>query len=495
MRGTRQSSRIAAVAAAGAVALTLVAWPARSGEEFVLGSGDVKSQFLAVSPETAGLSVGVVVGETLADYSNDVARAQSRAVNMGVIGVTATAEKCDGDPPDLHKENLPTTVRVDSRQAGAAEGRTDYWPILPRDLPYQFDDAKEENGGLPNLDPPPDSPARSNVSRLHARASGQPSAFSTSDTGATNVAGVADVAGGHTSTGTRIEGGKRIAEAIATIPELSLGGGAVVFRDLEWRAAQTTGAAAPADVTYEASFRLGTVTIGDASFGWPEPAGAELQQQVSALTNLVNTALAPTGLVVAFPTASQAGDHATISSLDVRVERPPLGRELFALLPPEVYEARREVFDRLLEADCNFATYISVADITLATPSGAGTTRVSFGGADAFTEGTRFANPFAVRARPGGTPFVAPVGAGEVAVEGEQVVNLNADASPHVSPLPAAPGGGFGGAGGLTAGAITAPGSKSASAAIVGAIGLIAVLSVALMDFMKPRRVLAEDRG
>lgn len=471
--------------------------PARGGEDLLLGSADVRSQFLAVSPETAGLSAGVVLGETLADYQNDVARAQSRALNLGIVGTAATAEKCDGDPPDLHRENLPTTVRVDSRQPGAADGRTDYWPILPRDLPYQFDEAKpDENGegGLPTLDPPSNSPARSNVSRLHARAAAQPSSLATSDTGVTHVIGVAEAIGGHTSTATRVEGGRRIGEAQVTIPELRLGGGAVALHDLEWRAVQSTGPGAPGDVTFSATFRMGGATVGGNTFGWPDAAAEDANGQVSALTSVVNTALAPSGLVVDFPKARQDGDHAIVTPLSVKVDRPPLGRELFAILPKEVYDARREVFDRILEADCNNATYIAVADILLATPAGAGTTRVSFGGADAFTEGTRFANPFATRPRATGAAFVPPASEVEAEVLGTQVAAPEADFTGPIEPLPNA-GGPVGEPGtyDVAAGtAIRAPGSKSGAAAVVGVVGLMAALGVALLDFRKPRQARAE---
>lgn len=489
-RASRRA-RLLAVGAAASVGLSLMAFPAKGGE-FILGSADVKSQFLAVSPETAGLSAGMIVGETLADFSNDVARAQSRAINTGVVGTSAIADKCDGGEPDLHKDDLPTTVRVDSREPGAAEGSTDYWPIFPRDLPYQFADLKEENGGIPNLDPPADSPTRINHSRLFAQASGQPSSRSTSDTAVTYVAGVADLIGGHTSTAARIEDGKRIGEAVVVIPELRLGGGAVVLRDLEWRATQTTGDAAPADATFDASFDLGSITTGGATYGWPDDADAEFQTQVGALLNLVNTALAPTGLVVAFPRATQDGGHAIITPLEVRIDRPPLGRELFAMLPPEVYEARREIFDRAIEARCSFATFIVVGDIVLATPAGSGATRVSFGGADAFTEGTEYANPFASKRRSGTAPFVAPVSGDPVDfTSSPQVLGAQAtNPDPIVGLAPVHGDGGIpSGNPSVAAGTFSIPGSKSGTAAIVGIIGLLAVASVALLDFMKPQRV------
>lgn len=480
--------------AVAAVAVSLAIAPARS-DDLILGSGDVKSQFLSVGPETAGLAAGVVIGETLADYQNDIGRAQARSVNTGVAGTTLTADSCPGKDPPLERRDLPMTVRVDSREPGAPEGRTGWWPIVPRDLSHHFDDAKEENGGFPNLDPPPESPARSNVSRLHSRATGQPFSHATSDTGVVSVAGAADVTGGHTSTTTRVEDGRRIAEATVTIPELQLGGGAVVLRDLEWRAVQTTGRDAPADTTFETSFRMGSVTAGGTTFGWPEEANIEFQKQAAALLNLVNTTLAPSGLAVVFPTSRHDGDHATVTPLEVKVERPPLGRELFAMLPEELYQAREPIAEALItNGDCKietlrFSSLIAVGDITLATPAGAGATRVAFGGADAFTEGTEYGDPFAVRSH-ASTPFVAPVGSdtskAAASVLGEQEFTL----LPHVTP--AAPGGGGGLVGGVAAGDVKMPGSKSGTAALVGGIGLVAVLAVALLDFLKPRRAVGD---
>lgn len=489
----RRTRMIAAFAAA-ITALTFAVSPAQSGDDFVLGSGDVKASFLTVGPETAGLSVGVVVGETLADYQNDVARAQARAVNMRVIGTTATAEKCDGSDPDLHREDLPTTVRVDSREKGAPEGRTDYWPILPRDLPYHFDDAKEENGGFPNVDPGPDSPARADFSTLHARASGRPSSFSTSDSATAYIVGVGSASGGHTETATRIEDDRRVGEAKVTIPEISLGDGAVVFRDLEWSARQTTGPDAPGDATFEGNFRMGGVTVGGATYGWPDDTAAEFNERARSLLGLINTALAPTGLVVAFPEMNEGGGHASVTPLEVKVERPPLGREAFAMLPTEVYEARQEVFDRMIEANCRNATYISVGDIVAATPAGAGTTRLAFGGVDAFTEGTRFADPFAVAPSGTGSGFVAPASGGPTSSPGTPGSNQPTvtvpPGRPHTSDLAPPPPPDV-----LAAGDLSLPGTKSGTAAVVGMVGLIAVLGVALLDFFKPGRTLAGHGG
>src|SRR6476469_2161197 len=52
-----------------------------------------------LNPTAAGLSIGIGFGEPLSDYQNQVSRAESRAIDLGIIGTTLAAQGCDGSAP------------------------------------------------------------------------------------------------------------------------------------------------------------------------------------------------------------------------------------------------------------------------------------------------------------------------------------------------------------------------------------------------------------
>lgn len=503
----RRHTRLIAALAAVTVGLTVAVSTAQGGgDDFVLGSGDTKAEFLKVGPTTASLNAGIIVGQVLADYQNGVARAQSRAIDLTVYATSLVAEKCApylegalgpnpisdgmGADPSLHHDDLPTTLRVDSREEGSEEGQTAYWPILPRDLPYQFDGAKEENGGFPNLDPGHDSPFRVDTSRLYVEADGTPHSHASADTAVTRVGGVADAVGGRVETTAELDGDRRVARSVADIPKIVLGEGEVILRDLHWEAVQTTGPDAPADFEMSGGFTMGSVEVGGVTYTWPEGSGEEANTQTTRLLEVVNAALLPSGLRLEWPQLDQQLQHVTVSPLTIVVDRPPVGAALFDFLPPQVYEAREQLIDAVIEAECNLASFITLGDIFLAVPAGAGHLEVSFGGARAFTEGTEFADPFATQPRlpvgdvqlPGGA--LDSSGDTGAAVAGSQVgVDETVTDTPVPAPAPSGP--------------VTGPGvqpiggSKTGAAAVVGLFGLLAVLGVALLDFLRPRRALA----
>jgi hypothetical protein len=482
-------------------ALAFAVTPAHGEEEFVPGSGWAKAEFLRVGPKTAGLNSGLIAGQTLADYQNAVARAQSRAIDTTIYGTSLTANGCDGGNPSLHHDDLPTTVRVDSREPGSEEGHTEYWPILPRDLPYQFADLKEENGGAPNADPGPDSPARADFTRLFAKADTSPSSFSTSDNATAYVVGVGEATGGRTVTSTSLEGRTRRSESVVEIPEVRLAGGAVVFHDLRWRAVQTSGPGAPRDTKFDTAFRLGGVEIGGATYTLPDEADAAFQAQARALLRVINAALEPSGLVVDLPMGRQENGHAIVSPLSIRVDRPSLGREAFALLPKEVYDARAAIIQEILDRDCRPSSFVALADISLATFAGSGATVVEFGGVDAFTDGTRYVDPFDFTPPdPPDLPDVpatshgdAPIARPQQSATPARVLSetVTADGAAADSDTAALPADVYATGGIAPLGETFLPGSKSGTAAIVGIIGLLAVLGIATLDFLRPRRLAA----
>ena len=90
-----------------------------------------------MNPAFGGLSFGITAGESIAGHQNTAAQAQSKAVNLGVIGVTLAGEGCEGDAPTLAEKDQPQPVIVSSDEAGAAEGKSGdegrrHQDVLPR---------------------------------------------------------------------------------------------------------------------------------------------------------------------------------------------------------------------------------------------------------------------------------------------------------------------------------------------------------------------------
>jgi ABC-type branched-subunit amino acid transport system ATPase component len=91
-------------------------------QSFNLGRGQAVAQGIKVDPRAAGLSLGITLTESLAGHQNTVAAAESRAINLGLIGTTLGAEGCDGGEPTLPPDQQPQSLRRDSTEPDAAGG-------------------------------------------------------------------------------------------------------------------------------------------------------------------------------------------------------------------------------------------------------------------------------------------------------------------------------------------------------------------------------------
>src|SRR5439155_2155284 len=105
--------RLAAAIAAGLLTAMIVVAPATgAAEPFVAGSGNAYAQFARIGPTAARLSLAPVLGLTLADYSDTVARGESTDADLAAIGVAS---------PCL-AASVPS-LRVTSTDAGAEKGK------------------------------------------------------------------------------------------------------------------------------------------------------------------------------------------------------------------------------------------------------------------------------------------------------------------------------------------------------------------------------------
>src|SRR3546814_8769010 len=95
----------------------------RQAEPFNAGTGSATAIGYKVNPTNGNLSFGITAGESVAGHQNTGGTGQSRAINLGVIGVTLASEPCDGGEPTLPGESQPQAVIVRTTDDGAAEGK------------------------------------------------------------------------------------------------------------------------------------------------------------------------------------------------------------------------------------------------------------------------------------------------------------------------------------------------------------------------------------
>jgi hypothetical protein len=258
-----------------------------------------------------------------------------------------------------------------------------------------------------------------------------------------------------------------------TIGRLALGGGVVVLEGLRWEVHQRTGKLDDAG----GSFSVKGITIGGTNLA-PPTVG-----QLAAALQQVNDALKPIGLRLDAPTAHVDGGVASVGPLGIHVQASEPGRAVGAPLVGAIQPVRDPITSGIIKASPEAGGLVTIGDITIGALTGKGGLDLQLGGGSAYTEGERFASPF---------------GSFDLAVS---AVALGADTSPGVTPAVGtepAPVAGSGGARAKAgkvelAGARHEPGTTGGAAAMVGLVGLLAVLSMAGADWWRlrhePRRI------
>lgn len=342
VRRRRVGRLTAGVAAASAAALLAsVAGPAAAEGDFQNGTATAIAQSYKVNPTASGLSIGITFGLSLSDYTNTVARAESRAIDLGIIGTTLAAEPCDGGDPPLASDKQPQSVFVDSRDQGAAQGKTEQEKFAP-------------------------------FITKSARASDKPESEAVTTSAPVDVPGVLHVDGAKSRTLTHVVDGK-VREALATsdIGTLSLGGGAVQLNGLHWEARYLSGG----DAKPSASFTIGQFVAN----GKPQP----IPSDPKALFDGINKVLGNVGIVVRQPAFRSDNGIQFVEPMAIAVvpnaQRDGLVNPLTAALHP----VRESLYDALLQASCKLSTFTTVSDIVIGSLTGAGQFSVELGGVQA----------------------------------------------------------------------------------------------------------------
>lgn len=341
---------------------------AGASETFIPGTGTATSSIARVSLRSAGLSVGVGLGQARTRFAGSQGNAEAESVDLGLLGTLSKAPiACGVTPGALFPEGSMPTAVVVSSGGGAPEKRT---ASLGAGTPVEF-------------------------GTQYGKATPNSSADAAVEGAKLDLAGIATATGGVASSAAKLTPGKqREATASSGLGKLSLAAGLVELDGLRWTATHRTGARADS----AAGFAIGSITVAGQSMPASTPA------ELTAALDAVNTALAGLGISVHAPTVSTTATGIAVSPLRVTVSATPQMRT--ALSP--ALEAVQPLRTQLLELagplqatpDCGLAKALGfgylVADLALVALGENGGVDLDLGGARAGTEFATYANPFAV---------------------------------------------------------------------------------------------------
>lgn len=313
--------------------------PAASGQEGVEpGLGNAYAQGVKVDPRSGRLSFGITYGMALAGHQNNVAVAEARSADPGLIGTTLAGESCDGGDPTYPQEDQPQ-------------------PLVAR--------STEEDSGQEKVE-------TENGVEKRAFASGDPLARSVAVTAASGEEAVLKIGSTRSTTESGIIDGARVARAVTEVSGVSFAGGQVVLRGLRWEAVYQT---APTEVT-SGSFTVDGIEVAGQKLPIPE------DNPLAPLAE-ANAALEPLGFKITPPTVRNESGIQFVDAMRIAVvpseQRESAIGPIFNALQP----VRESLFDAIIEADCANGAYLTILDLVLGSVTGAGSLGIELGGVTA----------------------------------------------------------------------------------------------------------------
>jgi hypothetical protein len=402
------------------------------------GTASATATSYKVNPTTASLSIGVTFGISLAGYTNQVAQAESRGIDLGIIGTTLAAQGCDGGDPSLAADKQPQPLHADSRD------------------------------GQPGIHTEPESISGQTIPVITKEAQANASPYAESNTTTaplTGNGGIISINGAHSRAVTQLTKGTR--DALATVDIASVGiPGVLELAGLHWSAESQSGAVDASN----GSFTIGSLKV----LGQSLPTADAL----SALS-AANTALAPLGLQFVLPQAHTEAGILFVDPLMLRVVPSSTRDAISGGILGAAQPVRESLYDALLKQDCGNATYITVSDIAVGSITGAGSFSLELGGVQAKAVALQTTNFLE------GLPPLAS------SVQGGDLGGFTAfDSNNSVSALPATPPSAVlndrHGRGPTLA--TTEKGSRGGKMAVVGLLGLAGLLLFAERDRQLMRR-------
>lgn len=431
---------------------------------FVLGTAQAVSQAIVLAPATGGLGYDITLAQSLAGYTEGVAQGQSQTLDLGAIGLSLTSTQCNGQPAVVPGKELPAPVTVESGASGQQQQTQ-----LTQGLNGTGAGAGQEQAAA---SPTPQSSATTTLVGWDV-----PGGFSIDGATATATSAVVD-------------GDARVAQASSAISSVSLLGGLVTLDGLHWTATQRTGAGA----ANQGSFTIGGVTVAGVTV--PVPAGP--LAQVAAI---VDTALAPTGFHVTFPTTSVDASTGTVTEtpLSVGIDNSALGHQVVGPQLGTVQPLRDAIDKALLGASCQAGIPLLLADIGTGVVAGGGSLDLEIGGAQAGTTDQAAVDPFGGLGLGGGLGGLLGATVGGLGSGGGSAGGLGTGPLGATGGGAAGPAGAAGGARALPTRVVTTVACRSlagggggchgpGNALPVGLAGLGALVAVAAADVVRLRR-------
>lgn len=451
-------TKLAAIAAVGALAITFAATSGSAAQEsggVQPGQGVAIAYATNVEPRAGGLPLGIKTGTSLAGHTNSLAQASSQAIDLGVIGTTLAAQGCSGGAPTLASDKQPQALIVTSSDPGADKGVTAQESALP-------------------------APASQGFTK-YALANGTPYGESRTDVAPFGIAGVLQVGGGFTTTHSGLVNGQREAVATSDISSITLAG-QIQLGGLHW---EVTYGSAPT-VVKSSSFSIGSITIAGQAIPTQDPTAALAQ---------LNTVLNPLGLNLTAPKARESSGILFVDPLGISVIPSPTRDLLFGQVLAGIQPVREQVFGALLKAYCSLSSEITVFDIAVGSISGAGSFNLFLGGVQA-TSGEVAQNQFKLGGFGGGLQSNPQANPSASLGGSSSAGSLGGASRPATTPTTtsaAAPSSGNQQAGAQTPAAATKlKGKRGGALAGVGLAGLLLLAAAAEGDRRKMRRAQRE---
>jgi hypothetical protein len=289
--------------------------------------------------------------------------AQAESLDFGLVGLVLSALDV------IPSSELPTPLIVDNRGGNVARDETDK-PVVGEQVA---------------------------AGRKRAMATTAPASRAQADV-ASSVGSLLTISGGHADARTdTISPTTREARSSVSV-DLDIAG-LVQLSGLRWEARHRTGSE-PAST---GSFEIAHATVGGV---------AVPTDSTTALTDVINVALAPVGIAVRLPSVqrtSAATDLVRVTPLEVEMRDTPLGRAVLGPVLDLTRAQREQLFDEVNAAYGPAGIALLVADIMLSIAGGQGAVTARVGGAEASSGDLDLQDPFgdAGGADPG-APVVAP---------------------------------------------------------------------------------------
>lgn len=339
--------------------------PAASGQEAVEpGLGNAYAQGVKVDPRSGRLSFGITYGIALAGHQNTIAIAESRSVDLGLIGGTLAGEGCDGGDPTFPEEDQPQPLVARSTEDDAGQ-----------------EQVESENGV-----------------EKRVLASSDPLARAVATTGAAGEAAVLQIGASRSSTESGVIDGRRVARAVTDVARISLGGGQVVLKGLRWEAMYQT---APVE-EMAGSFSVEGIEVAGESLPIPE------DNPLAPLAE-ANAVLEPLGFRITPPTVRNEAGIQFVDPLRIAVVPSDARESVLGPIFNAIQPVRESLFDAIIEADCGNAGYLTVLDLVLGSVTGAGSLGIEVGGVTATSDDIELTSFLGGL---GGAPSLPPLSSG-----------------------------------------------------------------------------------